>query len=251
MRRKLPRPKAEAVLIKATADNKMSYTDMLERKTKASPDDVGSKVGKIRKTRDGNLLIELRMDSKLGEVSGAIRQAVGNQMLVRPMVPTVTIELRDLEETTTEEEIREAFIAALVEATPDQVEVKALRARPRGMKVALVVAPRAIATAKGLKPGKVRVGWVNTTAGEKKLVIRFFKCLEFGHVAAKCFKDITEKLCYKCGDPGHLAAGCGKPYKCFACEATGKPQGHRMGDVTCAALRIAMGKLDHHQNGNG
>ena len=52
-------------------------------------------------------------------------------MLVRPMVPTVTIELRDLEGTTTEE-IREAFIAVLVKATPDQVEVKALRAGPKG-----------------------------------------------------------------------------------------------------------------------
>ena len=72
-RRKLPRPKAEAVLIKATGDNKMSYADMLKGfKTKASPDEVGSKVGKIRKTRDGNLLIQLRKDSKLEEVSGAI-----------------------------------------------------------------------------------------------------------------------------------------------------------------------------------
>ena len=251
-RRKLPMPKAEAVLIKATGDNKMFYADMLkELKTKGSSDDVGSKVGKIRKTRDGNLLIELRKDSKLGEVSGAIRQSVWNQMLVRPMVLTVTIVLRDLEETTTEEEIRKAFIAALVEATPDQVEVKALRAGPRGTKVALVVAPRAIATAKVLKSGKVRVSWVNAAAREKKLVIRCFKCLEFVHVAAECLNDITEKVCYKCGDPGHLAAGCGKPYMCLACEATGKPHGHRTWDVPCDALRIARGKLDHHQNGNG
>ena len=190
-RRKLPRPKAEAVLITATGDNKMSYDHMLkELKTKASPDDVGSKVVKIRKIRDGNLLIELPKDSMLGEVSGAIRQAVGNQMLVRPMVPTVPIELRDLEETTTEEEIREAFITALVEATPDQVEVKALRAGPRGTKVVLVVVPIAIATAKVLKPGKVGVGWVNATAREKKLVIRCFKCLEFGNVAAECLKAV-------------------------------------------------------------
>ena len=92
-------------------------------------------------------------------------------MLVRPMVPMVTIELRDLEETTTEEEIRKAFIAALVEATPDQVEVKALRAGPRGTKAALLVAPRALATVKVLKPSKVVVGWVNATARENKLVI--------------------------------------------------------------------------------
>ena len=64
-------------------------------------------------------------------------------MLVRLMVQTVTIELRDLEESTTEVEIREAFIAALVEATPDQVKVKALRAGPRGTKVALVTGAKA------------------------------------------------------------------------------------------------------------
>ena len=68
-----------------------------------------------------------------------MRNAVRDELLVRPLVPAVTIELRDLEETTTEEEIKEAFIAALVEVTPDQVEVKTLRAGP------LVVAPRAIA----------------------------------------------------------------------------------------------------------
>ena len=37
----------------------MSYADMLkELKITASPDEVGSKVGKIRKTRDENLLID-------------------------------------------------------------------------------------------------------------------------------------------------------------------------------------------------
>ena len=113
----------------------MSYADMLkEFKTKASTHEVGSKVGKIRRTRDRNLLIELRKDSRLEEVSGTIRHAVGAELLVRPMVPTVTIELRDLEKTTTEEEIIKAFIAALVEATPDQVKVKTLRAGPRGPK---------------------------------------------------------------------------------------------------------------------
>ena len=141
----------------------MSYVDMLKKvKTKASPNEIGSKVGKILKTRDGNLLIELRTDSKLEEVSGAIRQAVGDEMLVRPMISTVTIELRDLEGTTRKEEIREAFIAAPVEATPHQVKVKALQAGSRGTKVALVVASRAIA--KVLKPVKVKVNWVNATA---------------------------------------------------------------------------------------
>ena len=88
----------------------MSYADILkELKTKASPDEVGSKVGKIRKTRDGILVIELRKDSKLEEVSGAIRKAVRDELLVRPLVPTVTIELRDLEETTNRRRDQRSF----------------------------------------------------------------------------------------------------------------------------------------------
>ena len=87
-------------------------------------------------------------------------------MLVRLIVPTVTIELKDLEEKTTGE-IREAFIASLVEVTSDQVDVEALRAGLRGTKAVFQVAPRALATAKVLKPGKVRAGWVNATAREK------------------------------------------------------------------------------------
>ena len=62
---------------------------------------------------------------------------------------------------------------------------------------------------------------------------------------------ISRRSCVTNAEIQDTAAGCGKPYKCLACEATGKSHGHRTGDVTCAALRIARGKLDHHQNGNG
>ena len=114
-------------------------------------------------------------------------------------------------ETTIEEGIKEICIAALVEATPNDVEVKALRAGPRGTKAALVVASRAIATEKVLKPDKVRVGWANATVRKKKLVIIYFKYLEFGHIAIDGPKDILENLYYKYGETGHLAAGCGMP----------------------------------------
>ena len=80
-RRKLPRPKAEAVLIKPSGENKMSYANMLkELKTKLSTDEVGSMVDKIRKTMNQNLLIELRKDSKLEELIGSIPRSSGRQI---------------------------------------------------------------------------------------------------------------------------------------------------------------------------
>ena len=121
-------------------------------KQKAGAEEVGSKVGHIQETKKGDLLIELQKGANSEEVSGAIRRAVGDQLLVRPLLPIVTTELRKLEDGTTKAEVHEAVGAAL--GNPAQIEVKSLRKGPRGTQVALVLAPRAIASVKILKPGK-------------------------------------------------------------------------------------------------
>ena len=109
-------------------------------------------------------------------MSGAIRRAVGHQLLVRPLLPTVTMELRELEDGTTKAEVHEAVGAVLGDVNPAQIAVKSLRKGPRGTQVALILAPSAIASAKILKPGKVRVGWVFARAREKRMVPRCCKC---------------------------------------------------------------------------
>ena len=189
-------------------------------KQKASAEEVGSKVGHIRETKKGDLLIELQKGANSEEVSGAIRGAVGDQLLVRPLLPTVTMELRELEDGTTIQEVQEAVGASLGEVNPAQIEVKSLRKGPRGTQVALVLAPRAIASAKILKPGKVRVGWVFARTSEKRMVPRCFKCL--GHIAIECPKEeVTEKLCLRFGEPGHLVATCQGQEKCILRGTTG------------------------------
>ena len=150
-KRKLPRPKAEGVLVQRNADNAeaITYTELLKVvKQKASAEEVGSKVGHMRKTKKGDLLIELQKGANSEEVSGAIRRAVGDQLLVRPLLPTVTMELRELEDGTKKAEVHEAVVAALGDANLAQIKVKSLRKGPRGTQVALVLAPRAIASAK-------------------------------------------------------------------------------------------------------
>ena len=65
----------------------MSYADMLkELKTKASLHKVGSVVGKIRKTRNGNRLIELWKDSKLEEDPGLQRHLLEEIMAAYNLV---------------------------------------------------------------------------------------------------------------------------------------------------------------------
>ena len=112
------------------------------------------------------MLIELQKGANSEEVSGAICRAVGDQLLVRPPLPTVTMKLRELEDGTTKGEVQEAVGAALGDVNPAQIEGKSLRKGPRGTQVALVLAPKAIASAKILKPGKVRVGFCESTREE-------------------------------------------------------------------------------------
>ena len=157
-----------------------------------------------------------------------------------------------MEDGTTKAEVYEAVGAALGDVNPAQIEVKSLRKGPRGTQVALVLAPRAIASAKILKPGKVRVGWVFARAREKRMVPRCFKCLEYGHIAIECPKEeVTESLCLRCGEPGHLVATCKGQEKCVPCEAAGRPHEHRTGDASCEVLREARRKLESRARQNG
>ena len=59
-----------------------------------------------------------------------------------------------------------------------------------------------------------------------------------------CVTDAESQDTWLQGVVSHISAY-------LACEATGKPHGHRSGDVTCADLGIARGNLGHRQKRNG
>lgn len=118
----------------------------------------------------------------------------------------------------------------------DKVPAGDIRADATGLGVVWVRCP--VASAKKIaESGRLLVGWV---AARVKLLqpraLRCFRCLEKGHVRAKCTAEIDRSdLCYRCGQPGHKVAPCSAALNCSLCSAAGKPAGHKLGGGACGA----------------
>ncbi|XP_026744842.1 uncharacterized protein LOC113506196 [Trichoplusia ni] len=193
----------------------------------------------VRQTVTGARLFEVA-----GAASGSAEKAdalaakmreVLNPEDVRVSRPVKTAEVRitGLDDSVTPEEVV-AAVARSGECPPDRVRAGDIRTDATGLGAVWVRCP--VASAKKIAlAGEVKVGWV---AARVKLLqpraLRCFRCLEKGHVRAKCTSAADRSgLCYRCGQPGHKAAQCSAALNCCLCSAAGKPAGHRLGGGAC------------------
>ncbi|KAI8115399.1 hypothetical protein CVS40_12361 [Lucilia cuprina] len=184
-KKKYTRP--DALVIERCGET--SYADIL-KKVKTDPKLVvlGQNVKSIRKTAKGELLLELNKSAhqSTSEFSQTVKEVIGTDAAVRVMVNEVFLEIKDIDEITTKEEVHEA----LVNLSEDFKEVrltvvKSMRKAYGGTQIA-TIGINAILANKLIELSKIRIGWVICRIREKVAPRRCFKCLEFGHPAAKC-----------------------------------------------------------------
>ena len=99
------------------------------------------------------------------------------------MVSVRAVEVRDLEETITREEVVAALCIAL--SKPDLGDQCRLYKRFSGVQTAVVRLTEEDARSL-LLLGKLRVGWVNCRLREHVEVTRCFRCQGYGHVSRGC-----------------------------------------------------------------
>ncbi|XP_047543166.1 uncharacterized protein LOC125075495 [Vanessa atalanta] len=118
---------------------------------------------------------------------------------------------------------------------PDQVKVGTIRRGVSGLGTAHVSCP--VAAAKQLKDGRLLVWWVSAhVALLPPKPYRCYRCLEGGHVGARCTAGVDRsQICFRCGQPGHKAGTCcAKTPHCVICAASNKPADHQIGSKACA-----------------
>ncbi|CAB0037477.1 unnamed protein product [Trichogramma brassicae] len=206
------RHRPDVIVIKAKDASK--YADIL-RSLKSDPtlqQKVGSSVNNIRRSAAGALMLQLKKGvenaSDLGEELGKV---LGTAATASALLHTSTIEIKDLDECATKEEVTAALDALLGVPVSKRDPVKSLRKAYAGTQVAVVALPDDLA-ATALKLGHVRIGWVNCRIRAREEAARCYRCWSPGHVAARCKGPDRTELCYRCGQKGHQAKDCkGQP----------------------------------------
>lgn len=215
------RSRGDALVVEVKGQT--TYADLL-RKVRADPElkELGECVVKTRRTQKGEMLFELKKDPmvKSSAFKTLIERSLGDEANVRALSQETVIECRDLDEITTEDELRSALIEQC-NLGDVSMTIRMRKAYGRTQTAAIRL-PTAVAS-KLVEKARVKVGWsvcpLRATPRVTKQMERCFKCMGFGHQARNCAGPDRSKLCRKCGGEGHFANDCARPAKCMLCKA--------------------------------
>ncbi|XP_043062747.1 uncharacterized protein LOC122319483 [Drosophila yakuba] len=211
--------KPEAIIIKKTGE--ASYTDML-RKLKADPcqSQLGSHVKKIRRTQQGELLLEVegKAAASMSEYRGAIEESLREMAAVRTGARRMALTCSGMDEATTAMQLYSCMASQFEGIQLNSEDVRWLCKMRDGTQVATVTL--SVIDAIGvLNKGSVNVGWSRCRIIQDTRPIRCYKCLGYGHRALNCKEPDRSNCCLRCGEQGHKAKGCVNPPNCLICNS--------------------------------
>lgn len=201
-----PRSRPPVIVV---SDDSAQFPELLKTmRRNVNPQVTGDSITRMRRTMRGELLIEVSGGSEaMSSVKAEVERSLGPGAKVRKLEDMSPVELRDLDEETTSEEVRAAAAAS---CGSDNVRVVNIRKIFGGAQAAVVMLPSAAAR-KLCAVGRLRVGLVYARARPSDLPMRCFKCHSFGHMARECSGDDRGSRCWRCGEAGHFSSACTAP----------------------------------------
>lgn len=213
---------------------------------RANPDlkELLGNVNKIRRTAKGELLIALKRgsDGQTMKFKEDMSKVLQKEAMVKTLSHRITIEVRDLDEATTQEEICTAIAEQIPPAASiTRDAIKSMRVTRDGTQIALINLPSDVAN-QVIAAGRVKIGWVRCRVREFVTPTRCFKCLEYGHIARQCKNEVDRSgTCLRCGCKGHTAKNCTAEPRCSICDPACKGgNNHAAGSFRCDAYKNAM-----------
>lgn len=220
-------------------------------KEQMKPEDLKAEIKVIRKTRAGDVLLEMgkNLEDREG-VRNAINSAIGNTGKTRHLIPKTTIEIRDLDSVTEEDEVRAAITRVLPNSTTEK-KITVTKANGRGLRMAIITLNEAEATAI-LKNTRIKVGYTNCRVRRRIEVLRCWRCLSYGHHTKTCQGPDRHDLCHKCGSKGHKLKDCQEEANCVLCGESDTNSGntkHVPGSGSCSVFRRALEEQRSKEHG--
>ncbi|KAI8120523.1 hypothetical protein CVS40_8204 [Lucilia cuprina] len=179
-----PRKRRNAAMI-ITAKGGTSYADILKQlKGDPSLKDVGESVSRIRRTQKGELLLEINTNDQASVdlFRGQMKKSIGPKADIMTRRQETIIECRDIDEVTTKDDIRNAFLTQLGVSEMKLEDIKSLRRAYGGTQTATISLPSEICY-RLLQIGKVKIGWVVCRIRERVNIRQCYRCLGYAHLA--------------------------------------------------------------------
>lgn len=170
-----------------------------------NPEIVGEHVTGMRQTKTGSLLFTLKGNpEQVEKIRTEISRSAGPDVTVRTLKQDKVVEIIDIDQWSTSEEIKEAITR---ETNSEGVRVLSTRNRFGGQRSVLVAMPQEAAS-KILTNGRLRVGPVSCRVRIAEMKSYCFRCLASGHQSSNCQGTDRTNCCMRCGVEGHFAATC-------------------------------------------
>ncbi|XP_046973627.1 uncharacterized protein LOC124540210 [Vanessa cardui] len=247
--RKRLRPPRTAVItmtLKPGATEKgLSYETVLaQAKSRIKLNDVGLTAVRFRTAATGARILEVPPGTSDAEkaadaLADRLREVLSpDEVQIHRPTKCVELRVKDLDDSVTVEEVV-AAVAGEGGCAAGAIRPGTIVWGPRGSGSLWLSCP-ITAAKKVVEVGRIRVGWVSArvTLLEPR-PLRCFRCLEGGHMGAKCDRGVDRsRLCFRCGLPDHRARDCtAAEAKCAICSAAGKPAAHAVGSKGCPGSR--------------
>ncbi|KYN21933.1 hypothetical protein ALC57_05671 [Trachymyrmex cornetzi] len=227
-------PKTAAIQISCRGE--ASYTEVMRTaREKVDIDAMGIHDLRPRKSRTEALLLEIpgaENSIKADKLAEKLQQALEGQrdVLVSRLEKMADIRMKDLEESTTKEDI---LLALTLHGNCSDKVLRLGEIIPSINELGTLWIRCPLAVAKNItKNVMARVDLL------PERITQCYRCLEPGHVRMHCKSEIDRgSLCYRCGKPGHMAKDCSEVAHCVICTNRNLKADHRMGMQTSCNQR--------------
>lgn len=209
------------------------YADILRTiKSNVDIDQVGVKIKTIKKTYNGDIMLEVRGGKDKAEALKHEIQKNNNSTRVTIKNEDDIIFITDIDGDVRKDEVRKAVIGRIGSAGEEDVKVLSLKQNQYGVQTAVVSVRKGMAK-ELLKEGTIGLGWAPCRVRARVNILRCYRCLGFGHHTRNCNGDDNTNVCLKCGKENHRAKECKNAAFCLTC----KEEGHRSDQTRCPEYR--------------
>lgn len=220
-----------------------TYGEVLKKLQKDLPAEISAGVRGARRTKAGNLVIEMNRDADGRRYTEAANSIVGGDRAKVTRKSLAVVEVKGLDEEAGEDQVKEAIDRAT--EGKGCYEIRRIRQYRGDLRIAMVECSRVDARAL-LELRTLRLGWMSCRLQERQQKpVGCGRCLGYGHYAENCKGEDRRDHCRRCNGKGHFEKECEQEPKCVGCMDLGESTtNHFRGSKGCRAFREAQDKME-------